>query len=152
MLSKSQSISVRLSTEDYAYLMKIDRNGAITQSEKVRELIALSRDSVGTESFSRAYIASSETLAPFKAKYKDEPESRSILIEATFDLITDSIAAIQSSSQTKEFNAQLESKLAPNIDAFIERLLPVMSDQGSVINQEHISTLKSRLINLAKTN
>lgn len=81
MLSKSQSISVRLSQEDYSYLMKIDRNGAVTQSEKVRELISLARDAVGTESFVRSYMASVETLLPYKAKYK-ESNSRSILIES----------------------------------------------------------------------
>lgn len=147
MLSKSQSISVRLSQEDYSYLMKIDRNGAMTQSEKVRELISLARDSVGTESFSRTYMSSVETLLPFKAKYK-EAGTRSILIEAAFEFLEDSITAIQRTSQADQFEKSLESELIPGIELLVERLSLLVSEQGSSINSVETEKLKSKIIAL----
>jgi len=145
MLSKTQSISVRLSQEDYSYLMKIDRNGAVTQSEKVRELIALARDAVGTESYTRAYMASAESLLPFKALYKESPEKRSVLIESLFELIIDAVASIQTTAQTSDFNTQLESSLIPTLESFVAQLNAIREGHGEIINPEPMQKLLSLL-------
>lgn len=124
MLNKTQSISARLSSEDYTYLMSIDRNGAVTQSEKVRELIAMARESVGVESFARAYLASSETLLPTKARYADENQ-RSLLVEALLELVAEGAAAIQVCAGEEQLAPALEQKALPAIEAFLEKVLLV---------------------------
>lgn len=125
MLNKSQSISARLSPEDYAYLMSIDRNGAVTQSEKVRELIAMARESVGMQSFSRAYISSSEAVLPIKARYA-EGNHRSLLVEALLDLLAEGAAAVQSCAEEESITPLLEERSLPAIEAFLEKILLVM--------------------------
>lgn len=145
MLSKTQSISVRLSQEDYAYLMKIDRNGAVTQSEKVRELIALARDAVGTESFARAYIAATETLLPYKAQYKESSDQQSVLIECVFELITDVVASIQSTAQSEDFNQRLEERLIPSMESFLSQLKGLSKGHGTTLHPERTEKLLSLL-------
>lgn len=145
MLSKTQSISVRLSADDYAYLMKIDRNGAVTQSEKVRELIALARDTVGTESFTRAYMAATETLLPFKAQYKESPEQQSALIECVFELITDAVASIQSTAQSDDFNQHLEARLIPSLETLVMQLKGLAHGHGQTLHPERTTQLLTLL-------
>ncbi|WP_346838362.1 hypothetical protein [Microbulbifer sp. SAOS-129_SWC] len=130
MLNKTQSISARLSPGDYAYLMSIDRNGAVTQSEKVRELIAMARDSVGMHSFARAYIASSEAVLPIKARYAEE-EPRSLLVEALLELLAEGAAAVQSCTDDEQMAPQLERKSLPAIEAFMEKILLLALQQDS---------------------
>ncbi|WP_300425702.1 hypothetical protein [Thalassolituus sp.] len=129
MISKSQSISVRLSEEDYAYLMEIRQNGAVTQSEKVRELIAMARESVGTESFARAFISASDTLAPLRARLHEHHDGRSAVIDASLDFLTDSAALLQSHQQDNQTQS-LEAGLISASSDFIRRLLPLLL-QGS---------------------
>ncbi|WP_231758861.1 hypothetical protein [Microbulbifer elongatus] len=128
MLNKSQSISARLSAEDYAYLMSIDRNGAVTQSEKVRELIAMARESVGVESFARAYLASNETMLPIKTRCADE-EPRSLLVEALLELVSEGAAAIQVCADQQPVAPVLEQKSLPAVEAFLEKILLIALQQ-----------------------
>ena len=122
MLNKTQSISARLSADDYAYLMSIDRNGAVTQSEKIRELIAIARESVGVESFVRAYIASSETMLPVKARYAKE-NRRSLLVESLLEIVTEGAAAIQACADKELLAPELEQKALPMVETFLEKIL-----------------------------
>jgi len=122
MLNKTQSISARLSPDDYAYLMSIDRNGAVTQSEKVRELIAMARDSVGMHSFARAYISCSEAVLPIRARCAEE-EPRSLLVEALLELLAEGAAAVQSCTDDENLAPQLERRALPAIEAFLEKIL-----------------------------
>lgn len=151
MLNKTQSISARLSADDYAYLMSIDRNGAVTQSEKVRELIAMARESVGVESFARAYLAAGETMLPLKARYTDE-NRRSLLVEALLDFVTEGAAAIQVCADEEQIGPALEQKALPAIEAFMEKILLValqseprlIDAQAAVIIRQQLSDLLNR--------
>ena len=125
MISKSQSISVRLSEKDYSYLMQIQQNGAVTQSDKVRELIAMAQEAVGTESFTRSFLSSSEAVAPLRARYKSNPDQRSALIDAVLDLLAESAALLQAQPQA----AVLEQQLLPVSQDFIRRVLPLLLNQ-----------------------
>ncbi|MEK9711905.1 MAG: hypothetical protein VW258_04990 [Thalassolituus sp.] len=125
MISKSQSISVRLSEEDYAYLMEIRQNGAVTQSEKVRELISMARESVGTESYARAFISASDTLAPVRARLHEQHNQRSAVIDSCLDFLTDSAALLQSHQQNFAPEA-LEKGLITASSDLIRRLLPLI--------------------------
>ncbi|SHF37074.1 hypothetical protein SAMN04487965_2060 [Microbulbifer donghaiensis] len=129
MLNKSQSISARLSADDYAYLMSIDRNGAVTQSEKVRELIAMARDFVGMHSFARAYIASAEAVLPIKARCAEE-DNRSLLVEALLELLAEGAAAVQSCADEDPMAPQLERKSLPAVEAFLEKILLLALQDG----------------------
>ena len=111
VLNKSQSISVRLSPEDYAYLMRIEQNGAVTQSEKVRELIRMAREQVGSESFTRAYLSSSEVAAPILAECKSDPESRSDVCEALLAGVAETAACVQATMRDDAFLRNLEQRL-----------------------------------------
>ncbi|AQQ66288.1 hypothetical protein Mag101_00450 [Microbulbifer agarilyticus] len=148
MLNKNQSISARLSAEDYAYLMSIDRNGAVTQSEKIRELIAMARESVGVESYVRAYLASGETMLPVKAKYTDEPQ-RSLLVEALLELITEGAAAIQVCANQDPIAPALEQKALPAVEAFLEKMLLVALDsEPRLANTDTAARIQQRVKNL----
>lgn len=147
MLNKSQSISVRLSPEDYAYLMRIEQNGAITLSEKVRELIHMAREQVGSESFSRAYLSSSESIAPYRALSKEYPEQRSDIVDALLDLVGEAAAAIQATSKDENFTQHLETRLLPVAENLVSRLLPgLLATPDAVIanNQTECSEQKSQ--------
>ncbi|WP_295800200.1 hypothetical protein [uncultured Microbulbifer sp.] len=145
MLNKTQSISARLSADDYAYLMSIDRNGAVTQSEKIRELIAMARESVGVESFPRAYIASGETMLPIKARYADE-NHRSLLVEALLEIVTEGAAAIQVCADQEDFAPALEQKLLPAAEAFLEKILLLAVQQDPrVIDPKVKQKIQQRL-------
>lgn len=151
MLNKTQSISARLSSEDYTYLMSIDRNGAVTQSEKVRELIAMARESVGVESFARAYLASAETMLPTKARYVDENQ-RSLLVEALLEMVVEGAAAIQACADEEPLAPALEQKALPAIETFLEKILlvavqkdPRLIDPGAAqIIQQQLRDLLQR--------
>ena len=147
MISKSQSISVRLSEDDYAYLMAIRQNGALTQSDKVRELIAMAREAVGTESFARSFITASDSMAPFRARYKSPESDRSILNEAVFDLLTESAAIIQS-QDSKACAADLERHLFPVVSDLLRRLLPPLLAQsgGTLLNNDLAEQLQQQLL------
>ena len=136
MLNKSQSISARLSAEDYAYLMSIDRNGAVTQSEKVRELIAMARESVGVESFARAYLASGETMLPVKARCADE-QPRSLLVEALLELVTEGSAAIQVCLDQEPIAPMLEQKSLPAVEAFLDKILLIALQEEPRLAEPH---------------
>ncbi|MBB3061112.1 hypothetical protein [Microbulbifer rhizosphaerae] len=148
MLNKSQSISARLSAEDYAYLMSIDRNGAVTQSEKVRELIAMARESVGMMSFARAYIASAEAVLPIKARCTDE-QKRSLPVEALLELLAESAAAVQACVDEEELTPALERKALPAIEAFLEKILLVAAQENPrVANPDSALRIKKQIDNL----
>ncbi|QIL90613.1 hypothetical protein GNX18_13220 [Microbulbifer sp. SH-1] len=150
MLNKTQSISARLSADDYTYLMSIDRNGAITQSEKVRELIAMARESVGVESFVRAYLAAGETMLPVKARYADE-NRRSLLVEALLELVTEGAAAIQVCTGEEQIAPALEHKALPIVDAFMEKILLVaLQDEPRLIDRQAAAIIRQRLTDLLK--
>ncbi|WP_105102688.1 hypothetical protein [Microbulbifer pacificus] len=150
MLNKSQSISARLSADDYAYLMSIDRNGAVTQSEKVRELIAMARESVGVESFARAYLAAGETMLPVKARYADE-NRRSLLVEALLELVAEGAAAIQVCADEETIGPALEQKTLPAAEAFMEKILLVaLQDEPRVIDPKAAEIIRQRLTDLLK--
>ncbi|WP_237059952.1 hypothetical protein [Microbulbifer sediminum] len=121
MLTKTQSISARLSPDDYAYLMSIDRNGALTQSEKIRELIAMARESVAVNSFARAYIAAGETILPIRARYAAEGR-RSLLVEALLDVVAEGAAAIQACANEEPLTPALEQRVLPVMASFLERI------------------------------
>lgn len=148
MLNKTQSISARLSPDDYAYLMSIDRNGAVTQSEKVRELIAMARESVGMESFTRAYISSAEAILPIRARYADE-SGRSLLVEALLEILAEGAAAVQVCADEENMALALEEKALPAIERFTEKLLLVaMQDNPRVASAETPQRIKQQLQNL----
>ncbi|WP_078082975.1 hypothetical protein [Microbulbifer mangrovi] len=148
MLNKTQSISARLSSEDYTYLMSIDRNGAVTQSEKVRELIAMAREAVGVESFARAYLASAETMLPTRARYVDENQ-RSLLVEALLELVTEGAAAIQACSDQEALAPALEQKALPAIETFLEKILLVaVQEDPRVVNPDAAKKIQQRLRDL----
>ena len=150
MLNKTQSISARLSADDYTYLMSIDRNGAVTQSEKVRELIAMARESVGVESFARAYLAAGETMLPVKARYSDEHE-RSLLVEALLDFVTEGAAAIQVCADEQLIGPALERKAIPAVEAFMEKILLIaLQSEPRVIDVQAAEKIKQRLADLLK--
>ena len=148
MISKSQSISVRLSEDDYAYLMAIRQNGALTQSDKVRELIAMAREAVGTESFARSFITASDSIAPYRARYKSPESGRSVLNDAVFDLLTESAALIQS-LDGKSGAADLERQLFPVLTDLLRRLLPVLltGSGGHVLNADQAELARQQLLN-----
>lgn len=153
MINKSQSISVRLSPEDYAYLMKINQNGAVTQSEKVRELIHMAREAVGSESFTRSYISSAEAMASYKAKYKDLSKQRSVLLEAMFEFMTEAAAVIQSTPESEQYGEALEASAIPAFEQLLETIVPALVDDESlIINQDQTKQVKQRLISKLKTN
>lgn len=139
MISKNQSISVRLSQEDYAYLMQIQQNGAVTQSDKVRELIAMAREAVGTESFARSFLSATEAVAPVRARYKNTPDNRSAVIDSVLDLLAESAALVQA-QPVEAGAAQLEAQLLPVTLDFIRRLLPMLLSQtgGSLADAENV--------------
>ncbi|BBM01181.1 hypothetical protein [Microbulbifer sp. GL-2] len=145
MLNKSQSISARLSAEDYAYLMSIDRNGAITQSEKVREVIAMARESTGGHSLARSYLSSAEAMLSLKARYLEENQ-RSLLIEAVMELLSESAAIFQNGSNTEPMAPSLEKDLLPTVEAFLEKML-LLSQQSSPrsIHKESAMKIRERL-------
>lgn len=148
MLNKNQSISARLSADDYAYLMTIDRNGAVTQSEKLRELIAMARESVGVESFARAYLSSAEAMLPLKARYKEESQ-RSVLVEATLDFLAESAALLQVCADEPEMGRVLEQKLIPALEELLERVLPVArQEKPRTIAPDSAGILKQRISTL----
>ncbi|MGL6161608.1 hypothetical protein [Microbulbifer sp.] len=148
MLNKSQSISARLSAEDYAYLMSIDRNGAVTQSEKVRELIAMARESVGMQSFARAYITSAEAVLPIKARCADE-HKRSLPVEALLELLAESAAGVQACVDEEELTPALERKTLPAIEAFLEKILLVAAQENPrVANPDSALRIKKQIDNL----
>lgn len=139
MINKSQSISVRLSEEDYNYLMRIEQNGAVTQSDKVRELIAMARESVGTESFARSFITATQSVTPYRARYKDSGDDRSSLIDAVLDFLTESVAYIQA-QPPRASASELESKLLPVSTEFIRRILPLMLEgQGGFVSNSKMA-------------
>ena len=148
MLNKTQSISARLSADDYAYLMSIDRNGAVTQSEKIRELIAMARESVGVESFARAYIASGESMLPIKARYTDE-NRRSLLVEALLEIVTEGAAAIQVCADEEAIAPVLEQKALPAVEAFLEKILLLAAqDEPRLVDPEIGEKIQQRLKSL----
>lgn len=126
MLNKSQSISVRLSSEDYAYLMQIEQNGAVTQSEKVRELIRMAREQVGPETFSRAFLSSSSSVAPYLAASRAQPDDRSDLVELILGVLAETAASVQAVNKDEDFNASLESRLIPVAETLIKGAIPVL--------------------------
>lgn len=144
MLNKTQSISARLSAEDYAYLMSIDRNGAITQSEKVREIIAMARESVGGDSLSRSYLSSAEAMLPLKARYLEENQ-RSLLIEAVMELLTESAAIIQNGASNEPMAPELEKDLLPSVEAFLEMLLLSQQSSPRSIHRDSAAKIRERL-------
>ncbi|MCO1333009.1 hypothetical protein MO867_01525 [Microbulbifer sp. OS29] len=145
MLNKSQSISARLSAVDYNYLMSIDRNGAITQSEKVRELIAMARDSTRQVNSVQAYLSSAEALLPLKARYLEESQ-RSLLIEAVLELLAESAAVVHNSTDCEPIAPVLERNLLPAVDAFLEKMV-LLSRQGvpRSIHRETAEKIRHRL-------
>lgn len=148
MLNKTQSISARLSPDDYAYLMSIDRNGAVTQSEKVRELIAMARESVGVESFARAYIASGEVMLPIKARCAEE-DQRSLLVEALMEIVAEGAAAIQVCADEETIAPALEERALPAIESFLEKLLLVaVQEEPRLVNPNAAERIKKRIDNL----
>ncbi|MBN8429447.1 hypothetical protein JF535_01160 [Microbulbifer salipaludis] len=151
MLNKSQSISARLSAQDYTYLMSIDRNGAVTQSEKVRELIAMARESLGSDSFVRTYLAASETMLPIRAKYIED-EQRSLLVEALFDLVTEGAAAIQACADDESFASTLEDVSLPAITAFLEKIsLVSLQEEPRLANPQTSEKIRRSLRQLVKS-
>lgn len=147
MISKSQSISVRLSEEDYAYLMQIRQNGALTQSDKVRELIAMARESMGAESFARSFMASAESIAPYRARYKAPDAERSSVVDAVFDLLTESAAVIQSQDKNTS-TSRLERQLFPAVNDFLRHLTPLLLTQrgGDLLNVDLAEQAKRKLL------
>ena len=150
MLNKSQSISVRLSPEDYAYLMRIEQNAAVTQSEKVRELIRMAREQVGTECFSRAYLSASDAVAPYRALSKEFPEQRSDIVDTLLDLISETAAAVQSCDKNQDFVRQLEQRFLPISESLIARLLPsiLQPQNAQLANPEKVSQRQQRIENI----
>ncbi|MDP5208819.1 hypothetical protein [Microbulbifer sp. 2205BS26-8] len=145
MLNKSQSISARLSADDYAYLMSIDRNGAVTQSEKVREVIAMARESVGVQSLARSYLASAGAILAVKARYIEENQ-RSLLVEAVLELLAESAAMVQSSAASEPMAPSLEQGLVPVVDTFLEKILLLAQQQNPrSLHRESAQTIRQRL-------
>lgn len=152
MLNKSQSISVRLSPEDYAYLTRIEQNGAVTQSEKVRELIRMAREQVGSESFARAYLSASAVIAPILAQCKQAPESRSDLCEALLLGVAETAAAVQATSRDDDFLIQLEQRLLPVSEQLVQQLLTAMlSAHANRATPDINHERKQRLLELITT-
>lgn len=148
MLQKNQSISARLSAEDYAYLMSIDRNGAVTQSEKIRELIAMARESVGMHSFTRAYISSAESVLPIRARCADAPH-RSLLVEALLEFLAESAAAVQVCANEETVVPALEQRALPAVEAFLEKiLLLALQDNPRTAASDSAARIKKQLDNL----
>ncbi|WP_345549615.1 hypothetical protein [Microbulbifer aestuariivivens] len=128
--------------------MSIDRNGAVTQSEKVRELIAMARESVGTQSFCRAYIASAEAILPFKARYMEE-DQRSLLVEALLELLAEGAAAIQGCAAEKPMAPVLEKKTLSTMEAFLEKILLVTTQENPrMANPDSATRIKKHLDSL----
>ena len=150
MLNKSQSISVRLSAEDYDYLMHIEQNGAVTQSEKVRELIRMTREQIGTQSFTRAYLCASDAVAPYRALSKDIPDTRSDIVDGILDFIGEAAAAVQATDKNDQFVPQLEQRLLPVSENLIARLLPsfLQSQTAQLANAENITPRAERIRHL----
>lgn len=151
MLNKSQSISVRLSPEDYAYLMRIEQNGAVTQSEKVRELIRMAREQVGSESFTRAYLSSSEVAAPILAECKSDPESRSDVCEALLIGVAEIAASVQATTRDDAFLRNLEHGLLPVAEQLVKQLLPALISEHANRTEEVDVDRKQRLLHLIET-
>lgn len=145
MLNKSQSISARLSADDYTYLMSIDRNGALTQSEKAREVIAMARESVGVQSLARSYLSSAEAILPVKARYLEENQ-RSLLVEAVLELLAESAAIVQNNTASEPMAPSLEKDLVPSVDAFLEKVV-LLSQQSNPrsIHRESAQKIRERL-------
>ena len=151
MLNKSQSISVRLSPEDYAYLMRIEQNGAVTQSEKVRELIRMAREQVGSESFTRAYLSASEVAAPILAECKSDPESRSDVCEALLAGVAETAASVQATTPDEAFLRNLEHRLLPVAEQLVKQLLPALISEHANRTEEVDVDRKQRLLHLIET-
>ncbi|SDK45677.1 hypothetical protein [Microbulbifer yueqingensis] len=150
MLTKTQSISARLAPDDYAYLMSIDRNGAVTQSEKIRELIAMARESVGVESFARSYIAAGETILPIRARYAGENQ-RSLLVEALMEMVAEGAAAIQACAGAEPMAPALEEKALPIAESFLERIfLITRQEQPHLARPEIAGQLKNKVGELSQ--
>lgn len=145
MLNKSQSISTRLSADDYAYLMSIDRNGAVTQSEKVREVIAMARESVGVQSLAHSYLASAGAVLAVKARYIEENQ-RSLLVEAVLELLAESVAIVQNSATCEVMAPPLEKGLLPVVDTFLEKMLLLAQQENPrSLHRESAPTIRQRL-------
>jgi hypothetical protein len=129
-MPKSQSISVRLTDADYSYLMQIRQNNAVTQSEKLRELIQMARQaSPEPTSFSKAFVTSSDAIAPYKARVLQHPTQRSPFLLALFDLMAESAAHIETSDPKKQDD--LEQSLVPAVVDFFDRILTQPTRTGT---------------------
>lgn len=151
MLNKTQSISARLAPDDYAYLMSIDCNGAVTQSEKIRELIAMARESVGVESFARSYIAAGETMLPIRARYAGESH-RSLLVEALMEMVAEGAAAIQACAGAEPMARELEEKALPIAESFLDKVYLLTHQEQPRLAQPGIAAvLKTRVDHLGQS-
>ncbi|MFA0789459.1 hypothetical protein ACCI51_02805 [Microbulbifer echini] len=145
MLNKSQSISARLSADDYTYLMSIDRNGAITQSEKVREVIALARESLSGKNLASSYLFAAEAMLPIKARYVEENQ-RSILVEAVMEILAESAAVLHSNTDSEPLAPVLEKAFLPAVEAFLEKIsLLVQQENPRSIHEESVLKIRERL-------
>jgi len=113
MLNKNHSISVRLSSDDYDFLMAIDQNGAVTQSEKVRELITMAKASSQPTSFLQNYVQSQAAMAELKGNYIEASDTRVPSVEIILDCIAEAMAHIESTAMDHHVGTQLEAKIMP---------------------------------------
>tara|TARA_A100001015_G_scaffold236156_1_gene268224 strand:- start:193 stop:597 length:405 start_codon:yes stop_codon:yes gene_type:complete len=131
--------------------MRIEQNGAVTQSEKVRELIRMAREQVGSESFSRAYLSSSEVAAPILAECKSDPESRSDVCEALLIGVAEIAASVQATMRDDAFLRNLEQRLLPVAEQLVKQLLPALISEHANRLEDVDVDRKQRLLYLIET-
>lgn len=143
MLNKNHSISVRLSSEDYDFLMAIDQNGAVTQSEKVRELITMAKASSQPKSFLQSYIQSQSAMAEVKGRYIEATNERVTSVEIILDCLAEAMAHIETTAMNAQVGNQLETKLMPLIVKCALEVSQLPPSDDSIKAQ-----LKKQIINL----
>jgi hypothetical protein len=148
MINKSQSISVRLSQEDYEYLMSVSDNGALTQSERVREVIRLARESSNSESFMSSFIKGDAFLSHYAAKYFESTNNRSQMVEAVFDFLRQASPALDAYSGNPDYVSLLEKSFLPALDALFTKLMhiPVLDLASEEETRDHVQQLLNKFV------
>ena len=123
-MSAKHPISARISTEDLAYLSSIDRDGAVTTSDKLRVLFEMMREQVGDQNFIANYVTASQTISPYKARYLESGYESKVL-DAVFEFVSEAAALIHSSGNQLDselFSKELERSLNTPIKRFVQTL------------------------------
>lgn len=133
MPEKSVTISVRLSSDDAAFLADYNSHGATTLSEKVRSIIAEAKQKGSIDqSYDESWNRAQSNLAPAMRQLREVEEAHNIhseLLSGLAHWLPDTTAHLNSSvprstdKDTVEKLQKLESITADKVFALVEQVL-----------------------------